>query len=129
MFIQLYCLKSMTLSKKQKFHASSNQMIDCLSLLHHYPFHWKRSFGAYEGKLITIACVQTSPLPQKKIGRRNVSSPDFFSEGGKTSVHRLRLLMKKKKSHVKHVKISFSASYLFVKSLHDLKVSINKDVF
>ena len=31
----------------------------------------------------SVACVQTSPLPQKKIGRR------FFSEGGGTSVHRL----------------------------------------
>ena len=35
--------------------------------------------------LLTIARVQTSPLPQKKIGRRdNVSSPDFFlREGGR----------------------------------------------
>ena len=30
-----------------------------------------------------LACVQTSPLPQKKSG------DDFFSEGGGTSVHRL----------------------------------------
>ena len=32
-----------------------------------------------------LACVQTSPLPQKKIGRRNVvSSPNFFlREGGR----------------------------------------------
>ena len=32
-----------------------------------------------------LACVQTSPLPQKRIGRRDdVSSPDFFlREGGR----------------------------------------------
>ena len=32
-----------------------------------------------------VACVQTFPLPQKKIGRRDVlSSPDFFPrEGGR----------------------------------------------
>ena len=39
--------------------------------------------------LETLACVQTSLLPQKKIGRR------VFSEGGGTSVHRLlKLLLK-----------------------------------
>ena len=80
---------------------------------------------ACEGKLTAVnqrpfdrdyysLCTDVPPS-QKKIGRRNVSSPDFFSEGGKTSVHRLRLLMKKK-SHVKHVKISYSASYLTVQA-------------
>ena len=37
-----------------------------------------------------LACVQTSPLPQKT---RRESSPDFFSEGGGTSVHRLLVLL------------------------------------
>ena len=44
-----------------------------------------------------LACVQTSPLPQKKIGRR-VFSPDFFCEGAGTSVHRLLLF---------HLKLDF----------------------
>ena len=35
-----------------------------------------------------LACVQTSPLPQKK---KIVSSPDFLSERGGTSVHRLAI--------------------------------------
>ena len=35
-----------------------------------------------------VACVQTSPLPQKKSGKRLFFSR-FFSEGGGTSVHRL----------------------------------------
>ena len=39
----------------------------------------------------SIACVQTSPLPQKKLGEETLlfSLLPIFSEGGGTSVHRL----------------------------------------
>ena len=119
MFIQLYGLKSMTLSNKQKFHASSNQMIDCLSLLHHYPFHWKRSFGAYEGKLIAVnqrpfdrdyynLCTDVPPSSEKNREKKRFFSRFFFLREGRRLY--TVTITNEKKSHVKHVKISFSAS-------------------
>ena len=38
-----------------------------------------------------IACVQTSPLPQKKSGEKKLSLLPIFSEGVGSSVHRLTL--------------------------------------
>ena len=45
--------------------------------------YYKGLYGDFSDRY--LACVQTSPLPQKKIGRRNVvSSLDFFlREGGR----------------------------------------------
>ena len=38
-----------------------------------------------------VACVQTSPLPQKKSEEETTSPLPIFPEGGGTSVHRLKL--------------------------------------
>ena len=50
-----------------------------------------QSAGHFFAEIAHIACVQTSPLPKKKIGRRNSLLPIFFWGRG-TSVRRLSLI-------------------------------------
>jgi len=52
-----------------------------------YFLHKWTTFRNLQQAALLLACVQTPPLPQKKLGEETL--PPIFSEGGGTSIHRL----------------------------------------